>query len=264
MGRRHHRYSQPGGFWRQEVGGAPYWFIAAALALMLVLAGIVLFTPHATPTAYTPKPRPAATAATDAPATPALSLPGAGATVLFFGDSWTAGYSADPESGYAWLSANANGWTPDVHGHSGSGYVYGGPTGVLFQEAFDALPASAPALVILQGGINDAGQPGDVKATAQAMFESAKAKYPDAQIVVLGPGTADWPIWEPLKQTDSALAEAARASGLPYISPIQAGWFTAENYETIIDQQTRHPGAEGHAYLAGRLGEALNTLAVPD
>jgi lysophospholipase L1-like esterase len=239
------------------------WAVVAVVAVLLVAAGVVLFSTLA----GQGDPRPARPVATPSPTaeSPAVgdgfTLPGPGAEVLYFGDSWTAGYSASWDNGYAWQSAAANTWKPLIYGNPGSGYIVGGPSGVLFQSAFEALPPMSPQLVILQGGINDAGDYGDVTTAARTLIGTAQARFPDAQIVVLGPAPFSWPLADGVRTVDASLERAARESGVPYISPVQEEWLTGENIGAFIDPATLHPNDQGHAYFAERLNSALTDLA---
>lgn len=196
-----------------------------------------------------------------AAALPALKF-SKGTKTLFFGDSWTFGMSATPEtSGYAYQAADMLGLDADVSGGVGTGYVNPGGGQGNFRKRLLALPASSPALVIVQGSVNDYGKyMTSVEGAALDLIRQAKAKYPKAQIVMMGPATFTWPADAQLVRLDKTLAGVALASRVHYVSPVQGAWITAGNFDKVIDPETNHPSTGGHAYLASKLVAALNKL----
>lgn len=234
---------------------------AAAGAAVLIAAGLPWSRP-APPTAVV--------AAGETPVlAPAPLTIGDGARVLIFGDSWTYGSAAsDPMLGYAYVLGETRGWETIVDGVRGSGYLRPGLDGGSFGERIAALdPALDPDLVIVQGSINDRKLPaaGYRDAVASA-WDDLAAVYPDAAIVVLGPAPQVLPVEKATARIDADLSELASGRGWWYISPLAEEWITPENYAAIIDTGDigrDHPSTPGHAYLAERLGDALDRLAAP-
>ena len=194
---------------------------------------------------------------------PLLTLPDS-ADVLVFGDSWTVGFGLDAVSdGYAYQVGPAMGWQVTVDGSGGTGYVNPGPGGVgtYATRLVTAATDPPPALVVLQGGLNDARLDlGELPSAAAATVAVAQARFPGAQLVVFGPGTDTWPVDDRVEQADRILERVAAAAGVHYVSPIQEEWITATNFTEVIDPMTRHPSEEGHALLARRLTEDLRAL----
>ncbi|WP_244632531.1 MULTISPECIES: SGNH/GDSL hydrolase family protein [unclassified Microbacterium] len=206
------------------------------------------------------------TAAAEAIAPAALTLP-EHPTVLVFGDSWTYGSAAsEPTLGYAYVLADLIGGETIVNGVRGSGYLKPGIDGPTFGQRIAALdPSLSPDLVIIQGSINDRAQgAAGYREAVTAAWDALAAIYPDAAIVVLGPAPHELPVGATTARIDTDLGELAGARGWWYISPIAQDWITEENYLSVIDVEVgrKHPSTEGHRYLAERLAAALDEMRV--
>lgn len=237
-----------------------------AIAVILALAAVVLGV-------WRPWSHPASTAevagagteqsVTIAPAP--LVLP-EHPTVLVFGDSWTYGSAATvPTLGYAYVLADLLDGTTIVKGVRGSGYLKPGIDGPAFGERITALdPTLRPDLVIIQGSINDRDQgEAGYREAVNAAWDAMAAKYPEAQIVILGPAPHLLPVGAGTARIDSDLSEFAAERGWWYISPIKENWITSANYLDVIDVDFghRHPSTAGHRYLAERLAADLDELS---
>ncbi len=87
--------------------------------------------------------------------------------------------------------------------------------------------------------------------------------YPEARVVILGPSPQVLPVEPATARIDADLRDLAAARGWWYVSPITDEWITTANYPAVIDTGfgRNHPSTEGHAYLADRMAQALQTLA---
>lgn len=200
-----------------------------------------------------------------APASPVARVPGGGAKALFFGDSWTAGYGAMPVTrGYAYLTGQALGWDYKVDGVNGTGYLKpGSDKARTYLGRIRALATdSGMQVVVLQGGLNDESQSlRQLPDAASTAVDLLRAKYPQAAIVMLGPGGAILPAGVNLSAVDSMLQLVAKRKGLAYVSPLSSAWITPDNYSSVIDvAAAHHPSTSGHAYLARRTAAALRAL----
>lgn len=204
---------------------------------------------------------------------PPLKLPEPGEKIVFFGDSWTQGYSAVPETlGYAYLTGQRLGAVTEVDADRGSGYVNNGAGGATsngqlkpggtYKQRLLARPADPGVrLLVLQGGINDLPFHGQVEAEATEAMKTAIEKYPNAQIVVLGPAPSQAEEIDAVRALSVEIMSAAAALGLYVVNPSGQGWITAHNMDQVIDRASRTPTTQGHAYLTDRLMDALDTLA---
>lgn len=231
----------------------------------LLVALVVLLTfglDRSAPASEPPRGAETPTATPTAQPAPALTLPAPGASVLFFGDSYTQGYGAKlGENGYAYLVAADMGWAPTIDAVSGTGYLDPGPNGEgTYLERMAALPDVAPELVIVQGGLNDQ----DMSPTGPAVDDAAgqvvaavRARYPGAQIVLFGPVAPSGTPSRELVTVNAALHRVADDESLPWVSPMERRWDLAGR--VIADQI--HPDTAGHRYLADELGATLRELA---
>lgn len=189
--------------------------------------------------------------------------------VLVFGDSWTYGSAATPvERGYAYVLAELLGGTTTVDGGRGSGYLKPGIDRPDFGTRIAALdPAAEYDLIVIQGSINDRKQPAAGYTDAvNAAWDTLEAIHPDTPVVVLGPAPQVLPVETATARIDRDLAALAADRQWWYISPLQEGWITEENYLSVIDTSEfgrNHPSVAGHAYLAARLAAALTEITDP-
>lgn len=239
--------------------------LGAALAVAAVCAVAVL-RPWGAPEPVAP------VAAAEGDARVAASVPPAplvledDARVLVFGDSWVYGSAATvPTLGFAYLLADELGVETVVNGVRGSGYLKPGLDGPAYGERIDALdPALDPDLVIVEGSINDRKlYPTGYRDAVTAAWDALEARYPDAAIVVLGPSPQVLPVESSTRSIDADLGELAAARGWWYVSPIADDWITTANYLDVIDTGPigrDHPSTDGHAYLAGRVADAIESM----
>lgn len=258
--------------WLLSVSGVALIVLAAISAVGLyqrgpVTAATSTSSPATTAPPATASPSPTPTAATDI----SFTLPDAGASVVIFGDSWTKGYAANPEAnGYAYLVGDAFDWQTEVLGESGTGYVNPGPPAQTFVDRSSNLSTDdGVELVIIQGSINDAfidsakypqASLSELAKNAAATIENLRSAYPKAQIVALGPTPPYLPATDRIVSASGILRDVYTAAGLPFVETL--GWVTTENIADVIDTDAEnHPSTEGHAYLAGKVEEALRALA---
>ncbi|MDL5350038.1 SGNH/GDSL hydrolase family protein [Microbacterium sp. zg-YB36] len=224
----------------------------AAVALGIVLA--VTATGCSSPSSAAPMPTP----------TPSAGLPVAAPSepVYIIGDSWAAGVSADPGAGWVDLVDAHYGWDTTLNAQPGTGYDAVLKAGEPYIERVDDLPPHPPALVIVQGGVNDklAGWM-NLQDNAGATIAAIEHRYPGVPILMVGPATAALPAAQSLSTIDQHLAEVARTAGAFYISPMQGEWVGADNVQTFIDPDTDHPSNAGHAEYAARLIAAIDAAA---
>lgn len=243
----------------------PRWAFGVLVIAVLAVCALAAWRPWATPA----PPRavgadPAAALAAPEP----LALP-QHPRLLVFGDSWTYGSAATvPTDGYAYVLGRSLGWETVVDGVRGSGYLKPGIDGGAFGEriaAFD--PALDPDLVIVQGSINDRRLPATgYRDAVTSAWDALAARFPDAQVVVLGPAPQVLPVEKATARIDADLGELAAARGWWYISPLRENWITPDDYAALIDTSEigrDHPSTAGHAYLAERVADAIAALQAP-
>jgi lysophospholipase L1-like esterase len=239
--------------------------MGAALAVAAVCAVAVL-RPWGAPEPVAPAAVAEGDPAVAASVSPAPLVLDEGARVLVFGDSWVYGSAATvPTLGFAYLLAEELGVETVVNGVRGSGYLKPGLDGPAYGERIDVLdPALDPDLIIVEGSINDRRlYPTGYRDAVTAAWDALEARYPDAEIVILGPSPQVLPVQDATRRIDADLSELAGARGWWYISPITEDWITDANYSKVIDTGPigrDHPSTDGHAYLADRVATAIERM----
>ena len=189
--------------------------------------------------------------------------------MLVFGDSWVYGSAATvPSLGFAYRLADELGVETIVNGVRGSGYLKPGIDGPAYGERIAALdPALDPDLIVIEGSINDRRlHPSGYRDAVTAAWDALAARYPEADIVILGPAPQVLPVEDATRAIDADLRALAGERGWWYISPIAEDWITDANYLYVIDIGPigrNHPSDSGHAYLATRVAEALRAMSQP-
>lgn len=171
-------------------------------------------------------------------------------TALFVGDSYTEGVGlAEPrEERWSSLVASLLGWDEVNAGCGGSGYTRRGlACGNTFEERIDSLSGIDADVVVIWGGVNDAGAaPDEAANAAQATIAAFAEAFPDAELVVINAMYFAAPEPAPLAAINAALpAAVTEASG----RWIDVGPLLARD-SSLLGPDGLHPTAEGHARIA--------------
>jgi lysophospholipase L1-like esterase len=179
-------------------------------------------------------------------------------TALFVGDSYTEGVGLATPRQERWsaLVSSAQGWTEVNAGCSGSGYTRQGLLcGTTFEERIASLTNVEPDVVVIWGGVNDAGATSDHAATAASDTIAAYAQaFPGAQLIVLNAVYFASPEPEPVAAINATLPAAVREASGRWVD---IGPLLAEN-PGLIGQDGLHPNAGGHKAIADALLAALS------
>lgn len=142
----------------------------------------------------------------------AAIVSGEGERVLVIGDSWSVGLGQD-DLGRSWATRLAG----EVHvaGFSGSGFSAraSGCGRVSFHDRAPTALDVRPALVVLEGGLNDYDQPA---VAIERGFRDLMADLAGQRVVVVGP--ADAPLRAgAVPRVDELLAALSKQYGVPYV-----------------------------------------------
>lgn len=188
-----------------------------------------------------------------------------GSDVLIIGDSYTAGRgSSDGEHGWAQDLVADRGWDAKIDGIPGTGYVNTGRPRTS-RYAYEARVAKQhalhPDLVIVQGSQNDwDAAPSTLRSAVTTTLTLAKEQWPDAVVVAVGPSAPE-PRAESTASISDMVSAGARAAGVPYLDALGDRWFTSANSPGYAAEDGEHLDDAGYAYLADRIGAALDTMA---
>ncbi|MFC5931175.1 hypothetical protein D6T64_18225 [Cryobacterium melibiosiphilum] len=169
------------------------------------------------------------------------------------------------------------GWNLHFFTELGSGYIGDDTATSTFGDRVDAVVASAPQIVIVQGGRYDREALDALPAAAADVLTRLHEGLPDSDIVVIGPASPSATIGPSTANiasggasTAAALARAAEsaeilsaaaeASGAAlFIDPVAEGWFVGVD-PAIISSDSVYATAAGHAYLVDKLLPLLAPL----
>lgn len=154
-------------------------------------------------------------------------VPDISKTVLLIGDSQSA-----PQDGWPRLGLASAGYSVYFCGLGGTGYVAAnGGVGNYIDALLNGnwlLPSGTPAMIVIQGGGNDAGtgaSNSQISANADRLIAELKTRYLGTRIVLIGTlakGAANG--GGRRTEVDTLLGSVAAAHGLPFISA--GDWLT--------------------------------------
>ncbi|WP_404559711.1 SGNH/GDSL hydrolase family protein [Curtobacterium sp. AB7] len=192
-----------------------------------------------------------------------------GSHVLIVGDSYTTGRgSTSGVHGWAQDLAADRDWKATIDGYPGTGYVDTGRTGSSHYTFGPRLErhatTDAPQLVIVQGSQNDwLVDSSTLQARVEQTLRAAEQTWPDAVVVALGP-SAPMPRAKANVGVAASVSAGAAAAGVPFIDPLAGQWFTAANSPGYAAIDGGHLNDAGYQYMAERVSNSLDALAVPD
>lgn len=179
-------------------------------------------------------------------------------TILFFGDSLTAGYGLSPQEAFPALiekKFNAEGVTAKVVNAGLSGETSAGGLSRInwiLRQPIDVF--------VLELGANDGLRGLPVEQTEknlQAIIDKVKAKYPNVAIVIAGmqvPPNMGPDYTAKFRQIFPALAKKNNATLIPFLLEDVAG------NEKLNLQDGIHPNAEGHKIVAENVFQIIGPL----
>lgn len=264
MGKKRRRRSsgQPGGFWRQEYGGAPMWFIAVAVVAILGFGAVGVSAMAQQPTADTSRPMqpaPTFTYGTPAPARP---------VAVFIGDSYTAGAGSTTGAGFVAGIASAQGWKAVNIGKGGTGYITTGeaqdPANAQNACGLDYCPnygeviqdavAADPSIVVVSGGRNNSWASASlVDEHVTKFFTELRAALPNARIIATSPLWDDDPAPAIMEQIAESVKSAVVAVGGEYVDLGQP----LLGDSSLVSSDGVHPNDAGYARIVDAFDAAL-------
>ena len=216
------------------------------------------------------------TTSTSVPSNATLGVLAAGAgdhragtreVALLVGDSQSAGAARVPGN-RTWTQTALRAAGYDVHfvGAGGTGYVASNSSGALnypaaLKQHRWILPRGAPALIVLEGGGNDArigASDAQILQGARETVSALKARYPSSYLLMVGPlsGSAT-PGSARRVAVDTLLGTDAREQGISFASAGQ--WLTTYHLSGLMADRV-HLTQAGHDVLALAFADQLRAL----
>jgi lysophospholipase L1-like esterase len=174
---------------------------------------------------------------------------------LFVGDSYTVGQRASsPSNRWSTRVAREMGWTERNVADNGTGFVSRRPETdrLSYAEQLRSVPPRGVDLVVIAGGQNDFQELHDTPAlvfrAVADTYELAAQRFPDAEIIAVGPSTP-WEIGLEARALDSAVRAAAERHGATYVSMLDPD-VVGDRY---VDADGTHVNDQGYAAIARRV-----------
>ncbi|MFD6448114.1 SGNH/GDSL hydrolase family protein [Promicromonospora sp. NPDC060204] len=181
---------------------------------------------------------------------------------LFVGDSYTVGQGAtSPELRWSTLVSEKMGWRELNVADGGTGFVKGNPEldKLNYPAQLRSVPKGSVDIVVIAGGQNDFK---DLRAEPAPVFEAvadtyalAVQRFPDAEIVSVGPSTP-WAVGLEARALDSAVRAAAAEAEATYVSLLDPNIVQGR----LVHEDGIHTTDAGNAAIARRV---VRTLQAP-
>ncbi|MEV7131529.1 GDSL-type esterase/lipase family protein [Arthrobacter sp. NPDC093128] len=183
-------------------------------------------------------------------------------TAVLIGDS-----QSEPEAGWPRQGLAAIGYNVFFCGRGGTGFVASnGKTGNYIdalQRGDWQLPYGSPALVVIQGGGNDAARgatDAQIVANAERLISSLKQRYPGAKFAMIGTLARGINYGGGRRsQVDALLGTVAAKHSIPFVSV--GDWLTKYNLAKELADGV-HMNNVGHKALGGLLATRLQELGL--
>ncbi|MFD2792058.1 SGNH/GDSL hydrolase family protein [Promicromonospora vindobonensis] len=214
-------------------------------------------TPAPAPAPTPPGPAPTPTSAPAPSGTPAVvGVDAEPPVALFVGDSYTVGQRASsPAKRWSTLVARELGWVERNVADGGTGFVSRNPDRGLLSYEEQLRSVREPRqidVVVIAGGQNDFPElretPAEVFRAVADTYELAARRFPDAQIVAVGPSTP-WEIGLEARALDSAVRAAAERHDATYVSMIDPDVVPDRH----VDADGVHVNDKGYGAIARRV-----------
>jgi GDSL-like Lipase/Acylhydrolase family len=172
--------------------------------------------------------------------------------VAVIGDSYSAGSGND----VIWPALVAAGSPMSISNVAVADASYAGGAGQSgpFAQQIDKALASKPAVIVVFGGLGDAGLPDQqITQSATDLFAELIRRAPNAKLVAFGPIWHENPVPDVFKTLDADIAVAARTTHTAYVPLIGEKWLIGDG----LMQGDSAPTDEGQLVLARKLNPLL-------
>jgi lysophospholipase L1-like esterase len=191
-------------------------------------------------------------------------------SVLFVGDSFTAGAGLQDTQTYPTLVARTANWDVHVDAQGATGFIEDGRgTGngdtsrLIDRLAEDGRRFPRVDLLIIDAGRNDLDHPTDEFAGAVSEYlTAAQRQWPTAKIVAILPSYVRSCAYDTYPDLLEKLNARLSAVNGTLVDPIAEGWYANANLESMLSRDEVHPNYRGSAYIAERLIASLRSKGI--
>ncbi|MFB2580901.1 SGNH/GDSL hydrolase family protein [Herbiconiux sp. P15] len=181
--------------------------------------------------------------------------------VTFLGDSFTSGSRQDSgvESRYPYLVGEALGI--DVHsaGLGGAGYTTEGTAGETFSSLVTRIHVDSQAIVVF-GSAKDRSGYDAVFEAASSMYEVIESRFPDAELIIVGPAPIGAVTGADVADSVRALSDAAAGAGATFVDATD--WLSGD--PSLLGNDRVHPNDAGHALMATKFESVVRDVLADD
>lgn len=169
--------------------------------------------------------------------------------VTFLGDSYTSGSRQDSgvEARYPHLVGQALGINVHSAGLGGSGYATEGTARKALPTLINKIHVDSSVIVIF-GSRNDKGGYQAVYDAALKMYTNIRMKFPDAQLIVVGPAPVEVDTPQFIIDSTNAVRDAAATAGVTFVDATD--WLKGD--PSLVGSDNVQPNDAGHAELAAK------------
>ena len=147
-------------------------------------------------------------------------------SIAVVGDDYTAGV----QNRVVWptLMAQRTGWSVANFALPDAGFVADGQGGHAFTYQVDRAQAADPRIIVIVGGIADAGLADAGPISVGAIDAINKIKLGGQQALVVGPTWYETPVPESVVRVSDAVRKVAEEAGVPYLDALDPPWLTRD------------------------------------
>ncbi|WP_255450179.1 SGNH/GDSL hydrolase family protein [Skermania sp. ID1734] len=181
-------------------------------------------------------------------------------SVLFVGDSFTAGAGLGTHDGYSYIVCRTIGWNCDVDAQGATGFISDGRAfRTDSNRAIDRLDEDKEIFsvdaVIIDAGRNDLGYPADrVLPAIAAYIAKVKSLWPTAKLAAIVPSYLSSIPYFTYPQIRDGYTRLAAAEGVTLIDPVAEGWYRGIDISTLTNEASPiHPSLYGARFIAERI-----------
>ena len=191
-------------------------------------------------------------------------------SVLFVGDSFTAGAGLQDEQAYPALVARNARWDVHLDAEGGTGFVTdaqgtgnGDTSRLIDRLAEDGRRLPTVDLLIVDAGRNDLDLPTEEIADAVSEYlTAARKQWPNAKIVAMLPCYMSSGAYDKYPELLGNVKASLSAVSGTLVDPIAEGWYADADLKSMLSSDKVHPNSRGSAYIAERLIASLRSKGI--
>jgi hypothetical protein len=174
-------------------------------------------------------------------------------SIAVVGDSYTAGI----QNRVVWptLLAQRTGWSVSNFALPDTGFVADGRGGHAFTYQVDRAQGAHPRIIVIVGGLADAGLADMGPVSVGAVDAINKIKLGGQRALVVGPTWYETPVPASVTHVSNAVRKVAEEAGAPYLDALDPPWLTRDQMRSDLSG----PTDEGQSVIADKIAAWLRT-----